>query len=249
MEFKRDEAIAVITVGVKDTRSGNFFSHVIADFADACAETGTDRRSKVLVVEYLGADSDFRSANDVNWPLERMDVQGSVTEPIAALEIPVLMGMDGYVLGQVLELALACDIRFATPQSRFGFPEIQAGIIPCDGGTQRLSRLVGKAKALEMMFTAEAIDSKSAWQIGLVNRILEREDLFSGMMGLSREMSLKSPTSFAYVKEAIHKGMDLTLEQGLRLEADLYYLMHTTNDRREGIGAFREKRKPKFNGS
>jgi enoyl-CoA hydratase/carnithine racemase len=171
-----------------------------------------------------------------------------VAQVAGSLDIPVLIGMDGHVLGQGLELALASDIRIATPESYFGFHEINAGLIPSQGGTQRLPRLVGKAKALEMILTGEVVDAYAGQQIGLVHRILKRDDLASGTMALAREMATKSPTSLRYTKEAINKGMDLTLEQGLRLEADLYYLIHTTQDRVEGITAYREKRKPEFTG-
>jgi enoyl-CoA hydratase/carnithine racemase len=172
----------------------------------------------------------------------------SIAEPIAKLDKPVIAAMKGNVLGQGLELALACDIRIAEEKSRFGFPHIRAGLIPCDGGSQRFSRVVGKGKALEMILTGEIIDVQEAYRIGLVNTVLPPGELMSVVTKMAQEMASKGPIALRYTKEAIYKGMDLTLEQGLRLEADLYLLLHTTQDRTKGIRAFREKKTPKFEG-
>jgi len=172
----------------------------------------------------------------------------SIPETISKFDLPVIAGIAGDAIGQGLELALACDIRIAGETSHFGLPQIKRGLIPWDGGTQRLSRLVGRAKALEMILTGEAIDALEAHRIGLINRVVPPRNLSEEVMGLAREMGAKSPISLRYAKEAICKGMDLTMEQGLRLEADLYFLMHTTKDRTEGIRAFQEKRRPRFEG-
>jgi enoyl-CoA hydratase/carnithine racemase len=160
----------------------------------------------------------------------------------------VIAAINGDATGQGLELALACDIRVATEASHFGLPHIKKGLIPWDGGTQRLSRLVGSGKTLEMILTGEMIDAQEALRIGLVNKVVPREELMKAVTGLAQEMASKGPIALRYAKEAIHKGMDLTLEQGLRLEADLYLLLHTTKDRSEGIKAFREKKVPRFEG-
>jgi enoyl-CoA hydratase/carnithine racemase len=172
----------------------------------------------------------------------------SIAEPIAKLDKPVIAAMRGNVLGQGLELVLACDIRIAEEKSRFGFPHIRAGLIPWDGGTQRFSRVVGKGKALEMILTGEIIDVQEAYRIGLVNTVTPSGQLMTIVIKMAQEMASKGPIALRYTKEAIYKGMDLTLEQGLRLEADLYLLLHTTQDRTEGIQAFQEKKIPKFEG-
>lgn len=172
----------------------------------------------------------------------------SAAESIARIDRPVIGAINGDAIGQGLEMALACDIRIALETSRFGLPQIRGGIIPWDGGTQRLTRLVGRGKALEMILTGEAISAGEALRIGLVNQVAPAKDLMVVAMKMAREMASKGSVALRYTKEAVNKGMDLTLDQGLRLEADLYFLIHTTKDREEGIKAFQEKKTPKFEG-
>ena len=182
-------------------------------------------------------------------PLEKEPLPfSSIAEPITKLDKPVIIAMDGNVVGQGLELALACDIRIAAEKTCFGLPHVKAGLIPWDGGTQRLTRLVGKGKALEMILTGEIIDVQEAYRIGLVNKIVPSGHLMITVSEMAQEMASKAPIALRYTKEAISKGMEMTLEQGLRLEADLYLLLHTTKDRTDGIQAFREKKIPNFQG-
>jgi enoyl-CoA hydratase len=173
----------------------------------------------------------------------------SVAEPIAKMDRPVIAAINGDAIGQGLEMALACDIRVASESSHFALNQIKAGLIPWDGGTQRLTRLVGRGKALEMILTGETIGAEEARRIGLVNQVVPSMELMAIVMKMAQEMASKGSIALRYTKEAVYQGMDLTLEQGLRLEADLYFLIHTTKDRAEGIKAFREKRVPKFEGT
>ena len=170
----------------------------------------------------------------------------SLSGPIAALSCPVIAAIDGEASGIGLELALACDIRLASVSARFCLPYIERGQVPADGATQRLPRLVGRAKAMELMLTGETITAKNALQIGLVNRVLPQKGLLPYALELGREMAGKASLSLQYCKEAVMKGLDMTLDQGLHLEGDLYFLLHTTADRTEGITAFKEKRSPRF---
>lgn len=172
----------------------------------------------------------------------------SISAPISKIEQPVIAVVPGDAIGQGLEIILSCDIRIGVLDSHYALPQVKSGLIPWDGGTQRLARLIGKAKALEMILTGEEIDAQEAFRIGLINKVVAKEELMNTAMEIATKMASMAPISLRYIKEAIYKGMDMTLEQGLRLEADLYLLIHTTKDREEGIKAFRQKRSPKFEG-
>ncbi len=172
----------------------------------------------------------------------------NVATAIASIDQPVIAAINGDALGLGLELALSCDIRLVSQRARFGFPQVASGLIPLDGGTQRLPRIVGRGKALELILTAETINAEEALAIGLVSWVVPQENLASEVETLTQTIASKAPIALRYIKEAVNKGLDLTLEQGLRLEADLYFLLHTTADRTEGIKAFLEKRPPRFKG-
>jgi len=222
------------------------------ELPELCSEIKWDVATRVVVL--TGADKkSFSMETDSIGAFSRIDEEQplkfyTLTEPIAKLDKPVIAAINGNAIGQGLELALACDIRIVTETSHFGLPHIRKGLISWDGGTQRLSRLVGRGKAVEMILTGEMIDAKEAYRIGLVHKVVHPDELMTTAMGIAQEMVAKGPIALRYAKEAIYKGMDMTLEQGLRLEADLYLLLHTTKDREEGIQAFREKRIPKFEG-
>jgi enoyl-CoA hydratase/carnithine racemase len=171
-----------------------------------------------------------------------------VTESIAALGFPTIAAVSGDAIGFGLELAMACDVRIASQSSRFGLPQILDGQIPCHGGTQRLPRLVGRAKAAEMILLGELISAEEASRTALVNRLAPVGDVEAAALEIAQDMATKGPVALRHAKEAIHKGLDMTIEQGLRLEIDLYFLLHSTKDRVEGIEAFKEKRKPEFHG-
>jgi enoyl-CoA hydratase/carnithine racemase len=227
-------------------------SQICAELGELCDEATWNEEVYVVVIsdtgeKALSMETDLTRAVSVDGLEEEMEPQ-SFTEPISKLDQPVIAAISGDAIGQGLELALACDMRIASETARFGLPQIKSGLIPWDGGTQRLSRLVGKGKALEMILTGEIIDAQEALRIGLVNKVVPKKDLTEVTMKMANEMASKGPIALRYTKEAIYKGMDMTLEQGLRLEADLYLLIHTSKDRKEGIQAFREKRKPRFEG-
>jgi enoyl-CoA hydratase/carnithine racemase len=176
------------------------------------------------------------------------EIKSNAAVFIAGIDKPVIAVINGDALGYGLELALSCDMRIAADTAKFGLPQLESGVIPSDGGTQRLPRLIGKGKAMELILTAETIDAAEALNIGLVSKVVPVKDLAAEAESLMKGIAAKAPISLRYVKEAVNKGMDMTLDQGLRLEADLYFHLHTTADRTEGITAFLQKRTPEFKG-
>jgi enoyl-CoA hydratase/carnithine racemase len=175
-------------------------------------------------------------------------IESSYARRVSQVKQPVIAALRGDALGPSLELALACDIRIGTESSCFGMPQIREGLMPSGGGTQRLPRIIGPGKAMEMVLTGMTIDADEACRIGLLNRVVAKESLITTAISLAGEMATKSPLSLNYAKEALYSGMDLTLDQGLKMELDLYLLLFTANDRTEGIAAFKEKRSPEFKG-
>jgi len=161
---------------------------------------------------------------------------------------PIIAAIRGFALGGGLELALACDIRIAAEDAQLGLTEINLAIIPGGGGTQRLPRLVGRGKALEMILTGGRVPAAEALSIGLVERVVPVAALMPTALALARTIAEKAPVALRYAKEAVVSGLALPLADGLRLETDLSVLLRTTEDRLEGARAFVEKRKPKWSG-
>lgn len=220
------------------------------ELSDICTAITLDKEVQVFIINWGQEDpsSGIDLGEDVLICGECGTKPPSLAAPIAKLDIPIIISINGYAIGQALELAMAADIRIASETSHFGLHYINAGMIPWDGGTQRLSRLIGGAKTLELILTGEIINAQEAHRIGLVHRVVPGDELLTVAMDMAHKMASKGPIALRYAKEAIHKGMDLTLEQGMRLEADLYFLLHTTKDRTEGISTFQEKRPPRFEG-
>jgi enoyl-CoA hydratase/carnithine racemase len=242
----------VLVIRIHPVETWEEVVQLASELHDLCAETLLDPGIHVVVLTGAGENA-FLIDPETVCPRSEEDPfpesgTGSLAEPISRLDVPVLAAVHGDAIGQGLELALACDIRIVAESSHFGLTQIRTGSIPWDGGTQRLCRLVGKARAMEMILTGEVIDAREALRIGLVSRIVARGEVTAAVMGLAHEMASRAPIAVRYAKETICKGMDMTLEQGLRLEADLYFLLHTTRDRTEGIQAFRNKRTPQFRG-
>jgi enoyl-CoA hydratase len=251
VNYSKKESVATITLCRAVTRNC-INDRVVGEFKDIRSEIQRDKDIRVVIITAEGQEV-FCGGTDTQAALafeDRAKLRElfSVAAIIDRFTCPVIASINGAALGQGLELALACDLRICSQNATFAMPQVTYGEMPWDGGTQRLSRLVGRGKALEMVLLGESIEAQEALRIGLVHKVVPPSKLMGTVQELAHKIADQSPISLAYAKEAIHKGLDLTLDQGLRLEADLYYLIHTTRDRAEGITAFREKRKPHFEG-
>jgi enoyl-CoA hydratase len=204
----------------------------------------------VYLVVVTGAGDVFCRGADTGQSDEEAGILSipGAAESIAAINRPVIVAINGDALGEGLEIALAGDIRLAAEKARFGLPQITQQLIPADGGTQRLPRIIGKGQALEMILTGETIDAGNAFKIGLVNKVVPAVELAAETNNLAISLAGKAPIAMRYLKEVVNQGLDLTLEQGLHLEADLYFLLHTTSDRTEGIASFMQKKQPHYEG-
>ncbi len=245
LALEKKQGVGIVTI-LGPANDPARVSRLADELTEACAAIAWDEAIRVVLIIATGTNP---------FSIEPVCAEGqsdsgsSVVDPVSRLSQPVIIALSGDVLGAGLELALACDVRIAADRSRFGLPQIQSSMIPTEGGTQRLPRLVGKGKALEMLLTGEMIDSIEAHRLGLVSKVVPADQLNDVSMDTAKEMALKAPLALQYIKEAVNAGMDVTLEQGLRMEADLYLLLHTTADREKGIRAFRDKKVPVFEGN
>jgi enoyl-CoA hydratase/carnithine racemase len=161
---------------------------------------------------------------------------------------PIIAAINGFALGGGCELAMCCDIRIASDRAQLGLTEVTLGIIPGGGGTQRLPRLIGRGKALELILTGRRVEAQEALRLGLVEQVVPHEQLMAAVEDLAQTIISRAPLAVKYAKEAIVRGLELPLEEGLKVEAELSILLRTTEDRMEGARAFKEKRPPRFKG-
>ncbi|MGI9043795.1 MAG: enoyl-CoA hydratase-related protein [Gemmatimonadaceae bacterium] len=161
---------------------------------------------------------------------------------------PVIAAVNGFALGGGCELALACHIRIASDKAKFGQPEVKLGTCPGFGGTQRLSRLIGKGRAIQLLATAEMVDAAEAYRIGLVNKVVTGEELMPAAVGMMNEILANGPLAVSLCIEAVDRGLEMSLEEGLVLEANHFGLLASTEDMTEGMKAFLDKRTPEFRG-
>ena len=253
VEIERQGELAVITLDRPDALNALSFEIIrqIGSAIDGIHRWGYEVRALLITgtgdkAFCAGADIKELMGRSMRAQKDGARLGQEVFRKLDGLPVPSIAVINGYAFGGGLELAMACTFRLATPNAKMGLPEIKLGLIPGYGGTQRLSRLIGQAKALELIMTGRTVEADEALQIGLVNRIIAGTDPLEEATAFAGEFTRYGLPALQLAREAVLRAHDLPLDEGLRLEADLTALAFQTRDADEGMTAFVEKRKPAF---
>ncbi|RJQ30769.1 MAG: crotonase [Peptococcaceae bacterium] len=230
-------------------------TETLSELAEAMTELAADPAVRVIILTGAG-DKAFVAGADIKFMQSLNSLQArdfarhgqQVFSRIENLPKPVIAAINGFALGGGCELAMACDIRVASENAKFGQPEVNLGLMAGFGGTQRLTRLVNPGVAKEILFTADQYDAQAALRIGLVNHVVPSEELIDFCKKMAGRIAAKGPAAVRLSKEAVNEGLEMDLEKAFIHEADLFALTFTTADHAEGIEAFLNKRKPAFKG-
>jgi enoyl-CoA hydratase len=251
-----DSSDSIATITINRPQSLNALnSQVLRELECAFYELERDHNVKVVILTGSGekafvAGADIKEMATINaCQAHTFARQGQ--QVILALEKmskPVIAAVNGFALGGGLELALACDFIYASEKARFGFPEVTLGVIPGFGGTQNLSRLIGKSRAKEMIFTGKIIDAQKANAWGIVNEVFPAEELLTKVHATASAIIKVGPLAVGYAKDAIANGLNMAKEDGFRYEASLFGVLFASSDQKEGMAAFVEKRPAVFSG-
>ena len=247
---------SVLTVTINRPKVLNALNtQTMRELDEAMAEAARDRDVRVVILTGAG-DRAFVAGADISELSVQSPVGGrdhartgqAVLDRLERLGKPVIAAVNGFALGGGCELAMACTLRIAADTAKFGQPEINLGLIPGYAGSQRLPRLVGRGRALELLLTGNPISADEAWRIGLVNRVVPAATLMPEAMTLAQTLAAKAPIAVRYILDAVRSGLEMPLADSQDHEATLFGLIATTQDMREGTRAFLEKRKPTFTG-
>jgi enoyl-CoA hydratase len=252
--FEISDGIAVVTVNRPDKLNA-LNDEVMAELADAADRITNEREIRGTIITGAGSKA-FIAGADIGDLSRQGPFDGkaramrgqAVLRRLETCGKPVIAAVNGYALGGGCELAMACHLRIASDTAKFGQPEVKLGIAPGYGGTQRLPRLVGRGIALQLILSGEMIDAAEAYRIGLVNKVVPPAELLAESQKLLRGILAMAPLAVRLCLEAVDQGCEMTLDEGLLLEANHFGLLAATNDMKEGTQAFLEKRPPRFEG-
>ena len=252
--YEKNEGIATVTLNRPEAMNA-FSIELINEVINCLGDAGKDENIRVVILTGAGekafsAGADIKAMIGMNALKAReLSMNGyRVCKALEKLEKPVIAAINGFALGGGLETAMACDFRIASDKARMGQTEINIGLIPGWGGTQRLTRLVGKTKAKELVYTGKIIDAKTAEQIGLVNMVVPTDQFMATVRQFALELASKAPVALKVAKTLIDNGLETDLESALALEREGFDTVASTEDLQEGVKAFTEKRKPVWKG-
>ena len=214
-----------------------------------------DQEETVAVIVLNGEGKSFSAGADIEEMVDATPVSMELLDPfadwdrISRLHKPLIAAVHGFVLGGGFELALACDLIYATPETQFAFPEVGLGVMPGAGGTQRLTKRIGRTRALEWLWTGDRMPASEAQQLGIINRIVEADQLEAHVLTVAERIAAQPVMSVRLIKDAVDKAGNLSLQDGMDHERRNFYLLFGTNDQTEGMQAFVEKRQPTFKGN
>jgi len=252
--YEKMDGRALITINRPDKLNA-LNRKTLEEMNDAVNDASLDSSIGALIITGSGQKA-FIAGADIG-EISQLSPQGgkdfalygqTLFNTIENLGKPVIAAVNGFALGGGCELAMACTLRVASQNAKFGQPEVNLGVIPGYGGTQRLLRLAGKGKGLELILTGDMIDAQEAYRIGLVNKVTSQEELIPQCEALAKKIMAKGPVAIRYALEAANRGIEMPIEEGLFLEATLFGLTCATEDMLEGTKAFLEKRQPRFKG-
>jgi len=253
--YEKENELAIITFNRPQVRNAlNYLA--INEALEAASDADADDSVKVLILTgagdkafVVGADiEELRERNTLTELSKRSAQRRVLANLLETMSKPTIAAINGFAVGTGLELAMACTIRIASKNAKFGQPEINLGIMPGNGGTQRLPRLVGEGCAMEMILTGELIDAQEAYRIGLVNRVVSQAELMHYVKDLATKLATKPPLAIKLAKNAIHTGLNMSLNDGIEYENKLFAILCGSQDKQEGVNAFLEKRRPDFQG-
>ncbi|WP_042461114.1 enoyl-CoA hydratase-related protein [Neobacillus dielmonensis] len=254
VELTVEYPLAIITINRPD-QLNCFDWESLCQLREIVAGLKLDKEVRAVIITgageksfSAGADLKERSTLDEKGVLRNVHMIRDVFTLIEELPQPTIAAINGYALGGGLELALVCDFRIAVKEAVIGLTEVSWGIIPGAGGTQRLSRLIGTSKAKELIFTARKIDAWQAYELGILNKVVERNELTPTALDLAQEITKNAPLAITQAKYAINNGSNVDIKTGLAIESKAYEVIIPTKDRIEALNAFKEKRPPTFKG-
>lgn len=249
--YKKEDAVAVL--GINRPKALNALSRSIVDeIGEAVTQIAEDETVRALLIyskKNFAAGADIGDMVECDEEAAKAFVFSPVYNQIEALQIPTIAAIEGFALGGGLELALACDIRFAAETAKMGFPEINLGIMPGAGGTIRTPQLIGSSAAMKLIFSGETICAEQALQLGLVNRVTAEATLYEEALKFAGKLAAKAPIAMKTAKKTILDGMRASsMADGIEMESENWASLFCTADQKEGMRAFLEKRKPSYQG-